>query len=214
MSAEQNPPVTVITVPSDTAPASTAPTTTVTTSQETSSTSRIDTVTPTTSAPASTATSIGTAVPTAGEGNPATVNVLFGLGGLVVVVLVVVAWRRFRRRAAPPVVLPGGATLTERVREAVARAEHEEPVEHMVLGDVSVADLYPWIEPPEDLTLVVDLRTAEALQEVGVTSLADLADMDDDTVRSMIDAGIDINTRAVEAAARDILNNRRRDAAD
>ena len=42
-------------------------------------------------------------------------------------------------------------------------------------SDVSAAELYPGFDSPEDLTLVVDLRTVEALPGVGVASLTQSA---------------------------------------
>ena len=199
----QTPPVTVITLPPDTT-TTTAATTTSAGPQP-----------PTTIGAAPTETTVVPAeapptpnVPDEQTGGIAALALVIVL--LVVLIALVLVW--MRRRAEPTVVGPVGPSLTERVRAAVDRAEREEPDDaaHYDIDDVSVADLYPWIEPPDDLTLVVDLRTAEALQGVGVTSLDQLAHMSDDMVRSMIDAGIDVDTRAVEAAARDVINRRGR----
>lgn len=202
MSVVQTPPVTVITLP----PASTVTTEVTTTT--------ITTPTTLSSSPTTAGTSsVTTAVPTQTSGVDDAGQAGAGPAVLLVLVLVAVISSIFgairRRRSTPAVVVPPGPSLTERVRAAVDRAERGEQDDHYDMDDVSVADLYPWVTPPDDLTLVVDLRTAEALQEAGVTSLDQLAHIDNDMVRSMIAAGIDIDTGALEAAAQDILGRRR-----
>ncbi len=193
MSAPQTPPVTVITVPP---PQTTTSTTTTTTTEVTKASVA------TTTAPSETPTSVAAGDPAEGL----VVLVFMGVG--VVVVVGIVAARALKQLRArwtePPVVLPAGVTLADRVREVAARAETEDPVE-VDVGDVSVADLYPWLGSPDDLTLVVDLRTAAALQQVGVRSLSQLASIDDETAQSISVAGIDLDTGAVKAAAQHIL---------
>ena len=193
MSAQQTPPVTVIAIPTDSTPTTTEPTTATT----------IETVT--TKPPATTATTVvpGRDVDDQ-EGGSSVVGPVV-LVALVLAAVIVAGIRWWRRIPGPVVVTLEGQSLTERVRRAVEEAEHAKPGVYPGIDDVSIANLYPWSEPPDDLTLVVDLRTAEALQGVGVTSLDQLANIDDDMVRSMIEAGIDIDTRAVEAGAQDIL---------
>jgi hypothetical protein len=204
MSAEQTPPVTVITIPS-------GPTTT-STMEPVTTTSGPTTTSPPATIESTTETTVAT--PPGEVAADAAGGVSFGPVVIVIVVVAVavsvglVWWRRRSTDPSPAVVVPDGGSLTERVRRAVEEAEHSDPVEHHGIEDVSIADLYPWIDPPDELTLVVDLRTAEALQDVGVTTLDELANMDDELIRSMIEAGIDIDTRAVEAAAQDILGRR------
>lgn len=200
MSAPQTPPVTIITVPPPQTTTSTTTTTTTTTATEVTKSSVA-----TTTAPSETSTSVAADDPAEGL----VVLVFMGVGALAALGIVAArALRQLRARwTEPSVVLPAGVTLADRVREVAARAETEDPVE-VDVGNVSVADLYPWLGSPDDLTLVVDLRTAEALQQVGVTSLSQLASIDDETVQSINAAGIDLDTGAVKAAAQNILGRR------
>lgn len=196
MSAVQNPPVTVITVPPETTTTTMAPTTTM----EVPVTGATVTTVATTEAPATTGV---------GQPEEGLVLVVFlGVVALAALVFLVVRGLRGRGEQSAPVVMPAGAGIADRVRAASARAQLEGLDGPDPVSDVSVADLYPWLDSPDDLTLVVDLRTAEALQEAGINSLTQLADIDNDMVRAIIDAGIDIDTRAVEAAAQAILGRR------
>jgi hypothetical protein len=199
MSAVQNPPVTVITVPPETT-TTTAPTTTTMEAPVTTVTEATVTTVATTEVPATT---------DVGQPEEGLVLVVFlGVAALAALVFLVVRALRRRGEKRAPVVIPAGASVADRVRAAAAKTRLDGPDGPDPVADVSVADLYPWLDSPEDLTLVVDLRTAEALQGVGVRSLTQLADIDNDLVRAMVDAGIDIDTRAVEAAAQEILGRR------
>lgn len=198
MSGAQTPPVTVITVP--------PPATTTTTSATTTTTAG---ATRPTVATTLSSTDVSTGVTGAAPAEGLVILVFMAIGATLALVAIAASAVRQRRakRAEPPVVLPSGASLADKVREVAARAATEDPVE-VTMDDVSMADLYPWLESPADLTLVVDLRTAEALQEVGVTSLAQLASIDDETLRSMNAAGVELDARTLQEAARDILGRK------
>lgn len=206
MSIEQNPPVTVITLPPETSTTVEEPVTTTTAPMPPPTTAA--TVPQTTQPPAE----VPVTTAASAEGAGAALTFVFVELVLVAVVVFVVWW--FRRRRRPPVIMPPGPSLTERVRAAVEEAQKADAVGGHPIEDVPVTELYPWIDTTDDLTLVVDLRTAEALQEAGVTSLDQLARMDSATMQSMIDAGIEIDARAVEAAAQDILGDPGEDDAD
>jgi hypothetical protein len=199
MSSVQSPPVTIITVP---------PSTTTTTQAATT------TVAP---EPSTTAVTAVAENPQGGEAVPE--------DGLVLLVFLAVATlaalvaggvRAFRRRrgvaAARREVSTGASpTLADRIREVADRARTAGPGEGSpAIEDISIADLYPWMDAGDDLTLVVDLTTAEALQKVGVTSLAQFADLDDERAELLGEAGIEIDAAAV-IAAQDIINRRSQD---
>ncbi len=207
MTSVQSPPVTVITVP---------PATTTTTTQATTTTS----VAPTTTVAPEPVTTATTAVvesppPVGGEDVPEdglVLLVFLAVAALVALVVGVVwALRRQRRSdvAARPEVPPAvQAALADRIRELADRSRTGEPgPDSPAIDDISIADLYPWMDAGDDLTLVVDLTTAEALQKVGVTSLAQLAELDDERAEVLSEAGIEIDAAAV-IAAQDILGRR------
>jgi hypothetical protein len=207
MSSEQSPPVTVITVP---------PATTTTTEPTTTTT----TVAPTTTVPPEPATTVTTLVVetppvVGGDDVPEdglVLLVFLGVASLVALVVGLVWAFRRRRRAdvgsrleVPPA---AQAALADRIREVADRSRTAQPgPDSPVLDDISIADLYPWMDAGDDLTLVVDLTTAEALQKVGVTSLAQLAELDDERAEVLSEAGIQIDAASV-IAAQDILGRR------
>jgi hypothetical protein len=207
MSSEQSPPVTVITVP---------PATTTTTEATTTTT----TMAPTTTVPPEPVTTVTTAVV---EAPPAVGGDAVPEDGLVLLVFLAVAsllallagavWAFRRRRdskAQRSAEVPWAvqAALADRIREVADRSRSDQSgPDSPAIDGLSIADLYPWMDAGDDLTLVVDLTTAEALQKVGVTSLAQLADLDDERAELLSEAGIEIDAASV-LAAQDILGRR------
>ena len=199
MSSVQSPPVTVITVP---------PATTTTTEPTTTTT-----VAPTTTVPPEPVTTVTTAVvetppPVGGEDVPedGLVLLVFLAVASLLALVVGVVWA-FRRRRGTDVEArleaptTAQAVLADRIRQVADRSRTSEPgPDSPAIDGLSIADLYPWMDAGDDLTLVVDLTTAEALQKVGVTSLAQLADLDDDRTELLSEAGIQIDAASVIAA--------------
>lgn len=204
MSVEQTPPVTVITVPPE-------PTTTTSTVPPT--TAPPTTVPPTTAPTAVTeTTSVPTTVTTPDQPEDGLVLLVFLA---VVIAATVVAGlmalvRRQRRTSQLRRIQEGAgsqAVLVERLREVASRASDAEAgPDSPIVGDASVADLYPWIGSPDDLTLVVDLTTAEALTQAGVGSLQELAHLSAAEAAALQAMGIDIDGSVLTAAAEIVLS--------
>jgi hypothetical protein len=200
MSSVQSPPMTVITVPPST-----------TTTQATTTTTTATTV------PRTATTVVGeTPLPVGAGDTPedGLVLLVFLAIALLAALVVGAMWliRRRRGSGAPTTrhqgTVAGNAALVDRIREVAERSRQGSEVpDAIAIGDISIADLYPWLEAGDDLTLVVDLTTAEALQTVGVTSLAQLADLDDERAEVLSNAGIEIDAASV-IAAQDILGRR------